>query len=243
MRDTKPHGQRDLCMTPLSLARAIVERLVVLRWLRRGDCVLEPSAGDGAFVRALVEAGMRVHCCELRREEHAGLARLGATVVADDFLTRTGCWDAVVGNPPYSDADRHVAHALRVTRPGGTVAMLLKAGWMMPRKRDPLRPAFAHLDGITPRPRFRGEGQDMSEYALHVWSPDRRPGDATISWAITSEHPWHVEPPQREGRLLTHAEVAAATTGRQLAVEGKVLPSVVTETAAAMAAPIQVVEA
>ncbi len=95
--------------TPRSAADLMADWVV----RRSGDVVLEPSFGDGAFIRALdrsVEArGLEaVQVVGVELDEQAVLRldgvspSLGVTTVRSDFLrTDPGLVDGVVGNPPY----------------------------------------------------------------------------------------------------------------------------------------------
>ena len=92
----------DNRMTPPWLADALVERL------RPHGRILEPCAGDGAFVQALVPYAREVLWCEVdpARQYSNG----------QDFLT----WepsdhvDWIITNPPWSRIRPFLAHSLRV---------------------------------------------------------------------------------------------------------------------------------
>src|SRR4051794_32132930 len=84
----------------------------LVRWATqdRAERILEPSAGDGAFVHALRSQGMaqtRIDAIELSNSEAAKIpARPADSVVVSDsfswFLEKTpDPYDAVVGNPPF----------------------------------------------------------------------------------------------------------------------------------------------
>jgi adenine-specific DNA methylase len=101
-----PEKQRGAYYTP----RAVAEFLA--RWAVREatDRVLEPSAGDGVFARALAGWAASVDAVELCPEEAAKTAALGlpgVRVVAEDVFAwylrhhPEGGYDAVVGNPPF----------------------------------------------------------------------------------------------------------------------------------------------
>ena len=120
MRDETPDKLRGGYYTPPGLAAYLV------RWVleARPRAVLEPSCGDGAFLRAIVDAGRdtgrdtgleRLVACELdgaeaakAREVARALPTASVDILHTDFLSwaleRLGQppeFDAVVGNPPF----------------------------------------------------------------------------------------------------------------------------------------------
>jgi len=112
--------------TPLTVA----ERVVALAELYKGCRVLEPSAGAGGIVEAVVETGLPEHvtCVEVAELHAKVLARSfqDAEVVVGDFLTKTaadlgGEFDRVVMNPPFAGgrAAAHIEHAAGLLREGG----------------------------------------------------------------------------------------------------------------------------
>ncbi|MCW2923795.1 MAG: SAM-dependent methyltransferase [Thermoleophilia bacterium] len=111
--------------TPPALAHACLDRLAELHAGDGLGAVLEPSCGDGAFLRAIHEHPS--HATSVRAVEvdpteaavaHASAAALPipcdvtAGSALATLLDEPGCFDTVVGNPPYvryqflSDADR-----------------------------------------------------------------------------------------------------------------------------------------
>jgi Dimethyladenosine transferase (rRNA methylation) len=100
---------RDLSQwyTPPKLAK----RIVAWSLARDGDCVLEPSAGQGALVKPLLERGCHVDAWEIDPGNAAALGELahaGLTVCEADFLASPGwgCsfrYDLAMLNPPYED--------------------------------------------------------------------------------------------------------------------------------------------
>jgi predicted RNA methylase len=84
--------------------------------------ILEPSAGDGAFVRALIHLGHQVDAVEIDQQACKALRGIHAgallSVEQADFLKwKGGQYGLCIMNPPYSHPDgadgRHVAKALR----------------------------------------------------------------------------------------------------------------------------------
>jgi hypothetical protein len=86
-----PRNGDDRVQTPDALARAVVEHFL--------PCgrIVEPSAGNGAFLRALAKGA---EWYEIEKGE--------------DFLHATGHWDWAVGNPPFSQFRACLQKAMQV---------------------------------------------------------------------------------------------------------------------------------
>lgn len=98
--------------------------------------VLEPSAGDGALVRAILRRAPNacVDACELDPRHIPALEALGARWCHGDFLTFTPPSEVrfpfIIANPPFTrgQAVRHADRMLDLLAPGGTLACILDAG-------------------------------------------------------------------------------------------------------------------
>lgn len=160
----------QLFQTPPALAT----RLAALLPLRQGMRILEPSAGLGRLIDAvynfepseLVAVEMAAECArELFTQDRAGIR-----LVQRDFLTVTpeelGAFDAVIMNPPFHvRADiRHVLHARRFLRPGGTLAALVMD---TDRREKELRHLCATWEKI-PAGAFRSEGTSVPTILLSM---------------------------------------------------------------------------
>lgn len=117
--------------------QSVVTRLLDLADLAPGMEVLEPSAGRGAIVSALVGRGSVVDAVELDPDHARELKEVGEarTVTVADFLALPAdpSFDRVVMNPPFTRlADvTHVRHALGFLRPGGLLVSVMSnaAAW------------------------------------------------------------------------------------------------------------------
>lgn len=130
--------------TPAPLAAWLVAGLD----LQPGMRVLEPSAGDGRLVRAVLDAqpGALVTALEPDLGRVAVLGRLASETVRmhacrfEDF-GGPGGFDAVVMNPPFTLPGhryawaQHVALAWRFLRPGGRLAAIVPASLAFGRQR------------------------------------------------------------------------------------------------------------
>lgn len=108
--------------------RLVIDQMLDVVELTGGVRVLEPSAGDGAIIRATRDRFGRVEfdVCEIDPERAKALAAMtGVTVVGTDFLRYTeypaAGYRAILMNPPFANgqAVAHVRHALKMLAPGG----------------------------------------------------------------------------------------------------------------------------
>jgi tRNA1(Val) A37 N6-methylase TrmN6 len=112
-----------------------------------------------------------------------------------DFLNwqPDGPADLVIGNPPYGKvwndrravpgewaeytdpqaAEKFIRHSLEITSRKGTVAMLLRASFLVAKVRRELRSLPCDVLFLETRPSFNGSGCDATDYAWFVWGPKR----------------------------------------------------------------------
>lgn len=167
----------DRYYTPAHVAR----RCVRLLDLAPGSTVLEPHVGSGAWVHALRELVPDVRIIGIDVDPSADGLRLVDRAIVADFLVDdswksdlTSCpIDAVVGNPPYSDAEAHVRRAFEFA---DTTAYVLRATFLESRRRIPLLRDHppARVFRFAERIRFleRGRpmrGGDSCGHALVTW--------------------------------------------------------------------------
>lgn len=161
---TKPPILLDAYYTPHDLASFLVDLLPI----KPHHLVLEPSAGGGAFVSALVRKSDQVVAIDLNPTAPA-LKMVGSAVC--DFLDilPPNAPDWIVGNPPYFNAQAHVEHALKCT--DRHVCFLLRLGFLESKRRaafwknNPCRKIFV----LSERPSFTGGKTDSSAYAFFWW--------------------------------------------------------------------------
>lgn len=93
--------------------------------------VLEPSCGDGRIMDVLRECGCRTMGVEVHAGRAAQARSKGHSVVVGNFLEQppTADFDFVVMNPPFYGRHyvKHVRHALKFLKPGGTLVSILPA--------------------------------------------------------------------------------------------------------------------
>ncbi len=143
MPDTKPPIPKahDLWGTPPEVAEVIVDHFkfdIMGRLSEVGTRMLEPSCGDGVFIKALIKAGVPAHlivgveiderlCKEARRET-------GVDIYHGDFLTDTrleGGGYIALGNPPFG-GEQALFHTARLKALTSWFAILGPSGLMEP---------------------------------------------------------------------------------------------------------------
>jgi hypothetical protein len=117
--------------TPAELANKMVELADVNNYQR----ILEPSAGQGAIIKAIREkCCINVDCCELMDINRAVLEKMeGCTVIAEDFLKvgRFGFYDRIIANPPFNknqDID-HIKLMHKHLKEGGRIVTIASNSW------------------------------------------------------------------------------------------------------------------
>lgn len=115
---------------------AVIARMLELADLRPGMTVLEPSAGKGDIVDAILADGACPVSVSLYEYSHTLcdiLKAKGYAAEAADFLAvepPAGGFDRVIMNPPFeglADID-HVLHAFDFLKPGGRLVAVMSAG-------------------------------------------------------------------------------------------------------------------
>lgn len=105
--------------------------------------VLEPSAGDGALVKAIQRRfkDLQVDCCELMELNRIRLEKIpNLNIVGEDFLKAVEIddtnrirshYDLIIANPPFSknqDID-HIRAMFECLKPGGTIVTMAGPSW------------------------------------------------------------------------------------------------------------------
>jgi len=178
--------------------------------LRETCCVLEPTVGDGAIVRAMRARSaawdvLDWYGCELR--PNAGAADV-CHLWEGDFRAMErppGGYCLSVGNPTYTLAEAIVRHALSMSEAG---AFLLRVGFLGSAERVQFWRDHAHLPFglrvLPDRPSFDGEGTDSATYAWFVWGCEEvtgvkvlEPTPVEVRNAQKPSSTPHVDPRQR----------------------------------------------
>jgi hypothetical protein len=155
-----------------------------------GGLWLEPSAGDGAIIKAVNEVRQDVtwHANDIRpetKEQLQAIPNVGP-VATGDYLegplwptASDGYYEVCITNPPFSLAPRFVHERRDVAM---ICVMLLRVGFLgsIRRTRAWLPNDVPEVLVLGQRPSFVNGTTDASEYAWMIWGQQRRTR-ATIS--------------------------------------------------------------
>lgn len=119
--------------------KALAEKLVQLAEIKSYDTILEPSAGQGAIVKAIWNLFPNKHIfgCELMDVNREILHKLGSflDVVASDFLAYNPpfLFDKIIANPPFTK-NQDIDHLLKMYNClsiGGRLVCITSESWAM----------------------------------------------------------------------------------------------------------------
>lgn len=172
--------------TPVPLARQLVE----MAGVKPGMVALEPSAGRGRIVDALIQAGASlvtvVERSEERRDHLLNKMSEGLpleVVMSDDFMDMEAEdeFDVVVMNPPFAKVGKgnhldHVRHAFSMLKAGGCLVSVLPSGvtFREDKKHKEFRDWVASCSGMIcdlPEKSFHESGTDVNTVVLVMRKP------------------------------------------------------------------------
>ena len=212
-RGKKGGGDAEFFGTPFHIVHRLLERLVL-----PGGLWLEPSAGDGAIIRAVNEVRQDVNwrAIEIRKECMEPLHTIWncQSVMLGSFqnyaranaLREDGqdAFSVVIMNPPFSQAFIFVQRALELAE---HVVCLQRINWLFDSEacrlyfRDHVPDIYA-----VGRTDFDGRGGDSASYAWFHWregQANRETGNFHIlDKTPRAERIIGALPPPRQGRLL-----------------------------------------
>ncbi len=190
MSATNRHGLArqpgDFYETPSWAIDAVIDALGITAGFE--GYVLDPGAGTGAIAHRVAERAPKADVRGIEKNPallERAMATRGAGVAWElgDWLTwqADGAPDFIIANPPYGPkedrqlAEKFIRKALAVAGKKGTVAMLLRVNFLIPKSRRKLRAEYGKPDKyeLEKRPSFNGAGTDATDYAWFVWSPKR----------------------------------------------------------------------
>lgn len=161
--------------TPSELA----DKLVVLADLKKDDVVLEPSAGQGAIIEAILRSNIncQVLAIELMEENSLILNKKGFVHDVGDFLTipNQPIYDKIIANPPFSnnqDID-HIKHMYELLKWGGKLVSITSEHWKNSKNkketefRNWLHEVNANIENI-PKGTFKKSGTDVGGIIITI---------------------------------------------------------------------------
>lgn len=164
-----------------------VRRLLEAWWAPCIDYWVEPSAGNGAIIRAVnaVRSDVQWLASEIRPEERDALALVDHCRVeicdflhAEPFSYAARDVRVVLGNPPYSLAEEFV-HRAMLLYPRAEIVFLLRIAFLSSKERAPfMREHPPDVYVLPDRPSFIGSGGDNADYAWFRWPID---SEATLA--------------------------------------------------------------
>lgn len=206
----------DFYATPAETIRAILPALD----LAEDAFILDAGSGDGAIAAELSKAFPRAEVLGIERdpelvEKARNRGLYNAEFLRGNFYRYSSAMaspDAIVMNPPYSHALEFVERALAIVKRGGTVAALLRVGFLgSETRREFNRRHPSDVYVLTRRPSFTGKGSDATDYAWFVWGPNRG-------------HRWYPLTPEKKKRARK-AKKKAPKTPRRAGKKACAVPS------------------
>ncbi len=155
--------------------------------------ILEPCAGTGKMSKVLRERYSNSHITAIEPFFNGTIEGSDVKIVMDflKFPEESGNnnkdFDLIFTNPPYSQAQEIIDHALN-TWPNTTVVMLLRLNFLGSQKRhgwwQKHLPTEVHV--LSKRPSFTGKGTDATEYAWFVWRPGVKKQKINVIWGCNN---------------------------------------------------------
>lgn len=152
----------------------------------RGSRWMEPSAGRGALIKAILNAHgntpIHIDACEIDPINRAILERMGVNLIGDDFLklhtTPSQKYDGIVMNPPFNNNQyiHHIARAYDHLKPGGALIFIAPSNWQEPRSTieqefyDMVCPHAFEIMSL-PRGAFRESGTNIETVLVGMHRP------------------------------------------------------------------------
>lgn len=163
-------------MTPKGLAARLANALSPMGGAR----ILEPSAGEGALIKAVQALQPQVYfdAVEIDKERQAMLRDLPAVaIVGEDFMTYIPevLYDGVIMNPPFTRNQdiKHVSKAYTCLKDGGRLVAVTAEGWIHSTHkaetsfRDWLEYVGAQVDPI-PAGTFKESGTSIATCLITI---------------------------------------------------------------------------
>lgn len=158
----------------------VIDLLMNHACLDSGMMVLEPSAGQGAIVDAIISLGAHANMIELMPENIKVLnSKYDKGLVPLDFLTINPVshikYERIVANPPFTknqDID-HVLHMYKFLNEGGLLVSVMSKSWVhgSQKKQIAFRDWLSSVDSYTqeiPAGAFKESGTNISSMLVVI---------------------------------------------------------------------------
>lgn len=115
---------------------ALADRMVELAEIEPFHSILEPSAGQGAIVRAINRdlSFLEIDCFELMDANRIVLDKIPTSrIIGQDFLAEPkGFYDRIIANPPFTNNSdiAHITEMLDCLADGGRIVTLASMSWV-----------------------------------------------------------------------------------------------------------------
>ena len=163
--------------TPADIAHKLAVRLGDVEPTHR---ILEPSAGRGALIKAVLEEWpeQMVDCYELMEENREELAKIpNARLLGNDFLeAEVGMYDKIIANPPFANNQdiKHVTKMWEHLADGGQMAVIMGCHWQYASDKPSktFRSFVESVDHditVLPKGTFKSSGTDVESMMLVLW--------------------------------------------------------------------------
>lgn len=163
--------------TPVEIAWRLAVRLGDVEPSHR---ILEPSAGCGALVKAVLEEwpDQVVDCYELMEENRTELGKIpNARILGEDFLeSEVGMYDRIIANPPFTN-NQDITHVMKMWEhlsEGGQMAVIMSKHWQFASDKAS-RDFRSFIDTVDhdiaelPAGAFKESGTNIETVMVTLW--------------------------------------------------------------------------
>ena len=152
----------DAYFTPEWVTRVLLDQVFLPK------NIWEPACGDGAIAKVLKETARNVYASDIA---NYGYGEPGLNFFA--YKCIPAGFNAIVTNPPYTQAEAFIKHALALTLPlGGMVAMLLRHDYDTAKRRASLwQEPFRAKIVLTRRPNWTAsrKASPRHNFSWYIW--------------------------------------------------------------------------
>tara|TARA_R110002020_G_scaffold192856_2_gene393058 strand:+ start:377 stop:949 length:573 start_codon:yes stop_codon:yes gene_type:complete len=180
--------EHEFYPTPPNLAAKMVEVAREELCGMKPKWWLEPSMGDGAIVEQINAQGVNsVIGVDPNIKPMAKLFGDFYDHGLEEYLEAQGSLEfgAIVGNPPFSLAEKHLRLLIPRIEPGGVLVFLLRMTFLGSKSRVEFFKEHppSKVIVLQGRPSFTSDGKtDSSEYGLFIWKRDGQLG-TRLEWS------------------------------------------------------------